>query len=140
MRLTVLIVVLLTGVLLVGGCGNSEEDDAQAAVCSARDDISKEVEKLQSLTLTTATTSQVSDGLEAIRNDLKTIRDSREKLSDDRRKEVDAANAAFADQITALAGTIGRSVSVEGAATELEKSLDQLATSYRDSFGRIECS
>ena len=140
MRATVLVLVCLAPALLVGGCGNSEEDDAQAAVCSARDDISKEIEQLQSLTLTTATTSQVSDNLEAIRDNLKTIRDSREKLSDDRRKEVDAANAAFADQITALAGTIGRTVSVEGAATELEKSLDQLATSYRDSFGRIECS
>ena len=140
MRATVLIVVLLTPALLVAGCGNSEEDDAQAAVCSARDDIAKEVEQLKSLTLTTATTSQVSDGLEAIRNDLRTIRKSREKLSDDRRKEVDAANDAFADQIRTLAGTVGRTESVEGAATELKASLDQLATSYRDSFGRIDCS
>ena len=140
MRATVLIVVLLAPVLLVAGCGNSEEDDAQAAVCSARDDIAKEVEQLKSLTLTTATTSQVSDGLEAIRNDLTTIRKSREKLSDARRKEVDAANDAFADQIRTLAGTVGRTESVEGAATELKASLDQLATSYRDSFGRIDCS
>ncbi|HEX5857434.1 MAG TPA: hypothetical protein VFY91_04925 [Microbacterium sp.] len=140
MRATVLIVVLLTPALLVAGCGNSEEDDAQAAVCSARDDIAKEVEQLKSLTLTTATTSQVSDGLEAIRNDLRTIRKSREKLSDDRREEVDAANDAFADQIRTLAGTVGRTVSVEGAATELKASLDQLATGYRDSLGRIDCS
>ena len=139
MRATVLIAVLLVPVL-IGACGSSEEDDAQAAVCAARGSIAKEVEQLQSLTLTTATTSQVSDGLQAIRDDLTTIRKSREKLSDDRREEVQAANDAFAGQIRELAGTIGRSVSVEGAATELETSLDQLATSYRDSFGKIDCS
>ena len=140
MRATALIVVLLAPVLLAGGCGSSEEDDAQAAVCSARDGIAKQVEQLQSLTITTATTSQVSDGLQAIRDDLTTIKENREKLSDDRRKEVDAANAAFAEQITSLAGTVGRTVSAEDAASQLEKALDQLATSYRSSFGKVDCS
>jgi hypothetical protein len=31
-------------------------------------------------------------------------------------------------------------VSAEGAAAEVEASLDKLATSYRDSFGKIDCS
>jgi hypothetical protein len=140
MRATALIVVLLAPVLLVGGCGNSEEDDAMAAICAARDDISKEIDELQSLTLTTATTSQVSDGLQSISDNLTTIEESRDELSDDRREEIEAANDAFADSITELAGTIGRTISVEGAATELEKAMDQLATSYRDSFGEIDCS
>ena len=139
MRATVLIVVLLMP-LVAGGCGSSEEDDAQAAVCAARDSIAKEVDQLQSLTLTSATTNQVSDGLQAIRDDLTTIRKSRSKLSDDRREEVQEANDAFVGQIRELAGTVGRSTSVEGAATELKTSLDQLATSYRDSFGKIDCS
>lgn len=139
MRATVLVAGLLMAAL-AGACGSSEEDDAQAAVCSARDSISKEVEQLQSLTLTTATTSQVSESLQAISDDLTTIQKSREKLSDDRREEVDAANEEFAAQMTELAGTIGRTVSAEGAATEVEASLDKLATSYRDSFGQIDCS
>jgi hypothetical protein len=111
-----------------------------AAICAARDDISKEIDELQSLTLTTATTSQVSDGLQSISDNLTTIEESRDELSDDRREEIEAANDAFADSITELAGTIGRTISVEGAATELEKAMDQLATSYRDSFGEIDCS
>jgi Tfp pilus assembly protein PilP len=140
MRATVFIALLLMPLLLVTGCGSSEDDDALAAVCSARDDISKQVEELRSLTLTTATTSQVTESMQAISDGLKTIGDNREKLSDDRRKEVDAANEAFADQVTSLAGTIGRTVSVEGAKAELESSLDQLAASYKDTFGRIDCS
>jgi hypothetical protein len=111
-----------------------------AAVCSARDGIAKQVDGLQALTLTTATTSQVTDSMEAIRSDLVTIRDNREKLSDERRDEVQAAGEAFAGQVRELAGTIGRTVSIEGATTQLESSLDQLAASYRDTFSQIDCS
>jgi Tfp pilus assembly protein PilP len=140
MRATPLIVVLLVPLLLLTGCGGSDEDDAMAAVCTARDGIAKQVDDLQSLTLTTATTSQLTEAMEAIRSDLSTIRENREKLSDDRREEVQAANDAFTDQVRALAGTIGKTVSIEGAEAELESSLEQLATSYRDTFGRLDCS
>jgi len=131
---------LLVPLLLLTGCGGSGDDDAMAAVCSARDGIAKQVDELQSLTVATATISQVTDGMQAIRDDLTTIDDNREKLSDDRRKEVQAANDAFADQVTELAGTVGRTVSLQGAAAQLESSLKQLAASYRDTFGQLDCS
>jgi Tfp pilus assembly protein PilP len=132
--------VLLLPLLLLAGCGGSEEDDAMAAVCSARDSIAKQVDELQSLTLTSATTSQVTDGMQAIRKDLTSIRENREKLADDRREEVQAANDAFTEQVRALAGTIGRTVSAEDAATQVKAALEQLAASYRTTFGQIDCS
>jgi Tfp pilus assembly protein PilP len=140
MRANPLIAVLIVPLLALAGCGGSEEDDAMAAVCSARDGIAKQVDELKSLTLTTATTSQVTEGVQAIRDDLTTIRKSREKLSDDRREEVQAANDAFAGQVRELAGTVGRSVSIEGAKAKLESSMQELAASYRSSFGQIDCS
>jgi Tfp pilus assembly protein PilP len=141
MRATLLIAgVLLPFLLLLTGCGGSEEDDAMAAVCSARDGIAKQVDELQSLTLATATTDQVQKNVQAIRDDLTTIRENREKLSDDRREEVQAANDAFTGQIREVAGTVGRSLSAEGAKAQVESSLKQLAASYRDTFGQIDCS
>jgi Tfp pilus assembly protein PilP len=140
MRATVLIALLMVPFLVLAGCGSSEEDDAMAAVCSARDDIAKEVDELQSLTLTTATTSQVTESLQAISDGLSAMSDNREKLSDDRREDLQAANDAFTAQLTALAGTIGRSVSVDDAKAQLESSMEELATSYRDTFGRLDCS
>jgi hypothetical protein len=140
MRATFLIAVLLVPFLPLAGCGQSKEDDAMAAVCSARDGISKQVDELQSLTLTTATTSAVTDGLQAIGQDLTTIRESRAELSADRREEVQAANDAFGDQVGELAGTVGRTLSIEGAAAQLDSSLKQLAASYRDTFGQLDCS
>jgi hypothetical protein len=140
MRAILIIAVLLTPIIALAGCGSSEEDDAMAAVCSARDGIAKQVDELSSLTLTTATTSQVTENVQVIRDDLDTIRDSRAQLSDDNRKAVEAANDAFADQIRSLAGTIGRTVSIESARAEVKTSLEQLAASYRDTFGRLDCS
>ena len=111
-----------------------------AAVCSARNGIAKQVDQLKSLTLSTATTSQVTEGMQAIRDDLSTIRENREKLSDDRRDEVQAANDAFGGQVRELAGTVGRTISIDGAKTKLESSMQQLAASYRTTFGQIDCS
>jgi len=140
MRATLLTAFLLVPLLAVTGCGGSQDDDAMAAVCSARDGIAKQVDDLQSLTLTSATSSQVTEGMQAIRDDLTTIRDNREELSDDRREEVQTANDAFAGQVRELAGTIGRTVSIEDAKEQLKGSLQQLATSYRSTFGQIDCS
>lgn len=139
MRATLLIALLLVPFLLLTGCGESKEDDALAAVCSARDGIAKQVDELQSLTVTTATTSKVKDGIQAISKDLTTIRENREDLSDDHREEVQAANDAFADQVRELAGTVARTLSTEDAAAQLESSLKQLAASYRDTFGQLDC-
>ena len=130
---------LLVPLLLLTGCGGSGDDDAMAAVCSARDGIAKQVDGLQSLTLTTATTSDVTEGMQAIGDDLSTIRENREDLSDDRRAAVQAANDAFADQVRDLAGTVGRTLSIEGAAAQVESSLKQLAASYHDTFGQLDC-
>ena len=140
MRSTSLIAVLLVPLIALAGCGGSEEDDAMAAVCSARAGIAKQVDELQSLTLTTATKSQVTESMQAIRADLTTIRDNRGKLSDDRRKDVQAANDAFTGQVRELAGTVGRTLSIEGATAQVKTSLEQLAASYRDTFGQLDCS
>jgi ABC-type Fe3+-citrate transport system substrate-binding protein len=140
MRATLLIAGLIVPLLLITGCGSSEEEDALAAVCSSREGIAKQVDELQSLTLTSATTSQVADSLQAIRDDLGSIRENRAKLSDDRREEVDTANKAFTDQVRDLAGTVGRTVSLDQAKTQLESALKQLGTSYQETFGQIDCS
>ncbi len=140
MRVTSLIAVLLVPFLLLTGCGGSEEDDAMAAVCTARDGIAKQVDELQSLTLTSATTNQLTESMQAIRDDLTTIRKNREKLADDRREEVQAANDTFTTEVRQLAGTIGRTMSADDAAAQVKTSLEQLAASYRDTFGQIDCS
>jgi cell division protein FtsB len=120
-------------------CGQSSADKAKEDVCSARDDIGKQVDELKSLTLTTATTSQVRDSLQSIRDDLAKIAKARGDLSDDRRQEVDAANQKFRAALAETTANLGKSVSLADAVTQVKQSLQQLAATYKSSFEQIDC-
>ena len=138
-------VLLLTLLLVVGAgalaaCGTSKEDKAKSQVCDARDDIAKQVKSLQGLTIGTATASKVTDSLQAIQSDLKKITDAQGDLSDSRRKSVQAANEAFKASISQIAGSVGRTLSLQDAGTQGKQALQQLADSYQSSFGKIDCS
>jgi hypothetical protein len=137
--------IVLAGAL--AGCGDSAEDeaappaeeDAMAQVCSARDGIGEEVEQLSSMTVTTATTEEISSSVQSIRDDLTTLAQARGELSEERRAEVDEANQAFAAEVRQIAGTLLKSTSLEEGRAELEQALDSLEESYRDSLGAIDC-
>ena len=135
--------VLLLSALGLGlaftACGQSDEEKAQADVCDARDDIQANVKELQSLTLGTVTADKVRSRLDAIRDDLEKIVNAQGDLSEDQKQQVQKANEAFKSKVKALAGDLGRSVSIEDAAKQLESDFDELATTYRQSFAPIEC-
>jgi len=135
-----LLVALVLVAGLLSGCGNSAEEDATAQVCAARDDIGEHVDKLKGLTVTSATTDSVKASLKAIRKDLSTIKDAKGDLSDERKKDVEAANTEFRAAVKEIAGTVGRSVSVEAAAADAQQALQRLATTYKTSFGKLDCS
>src|SRR5688572_5679235 len=85
--------------LALAACGESEEDKAKAQVCDARDDIRTEVQKLQDLTLGTATVDKVRASLEAIGKDLEKIADAQGQLSDSDEERVKKANQAFRSEL-----------------------------------------
>jgi hypothetical protein len=120
-------------------CGTSEEDKAKEQVCDARADISKRVDTLEGLTLSTATTGQVKDSLTAIRDDLRKIGDAQGDLDDERKSQVQAANAAFAAQLQSIAADLGRDLSAADAKAQLQSALRQLATTYRQTFAKVDC-
>jgi len=130
---------VLVSVLLVG-CGQSQSDKALAQVCTARDDIHKQIEQLQGLTASTATTSQIKDGAQAIKQDLSTIVDAQGQLSDDRRKDVQTANEAFKSSVRETVGNIGTTVSAQDAKAQLSQSTQQLADTYRSTFAKLDCA
>ena len=125
--------------LAFAACGQSDEEKAKADVCDARDDIQANVKELQNLTLGTATTDKVRSSLNAIKDDLQKIVDAQGDLSDSQKQQVDKANEAFTAKVKALAGDVGRSVSIEDAAKQLESDFAELATTYQQSFAPIDC-
>jgi hypothetical protein len=143
MRQAALVPIVLAAVLAAGalaGCGQSKADKAQDQVCDARDDIGQQVKDLQGLTITTATAAEVSSSLNSIRDSLADIAKAQGDLSDERRKDVQAANEAFKATMSQIAGNIGKNLSIQNAATQTKQALQQLAESYRASFGKLDCS
>ena len=135
-------IVLLTALGLALGmaaCGESDEDKAKADVCDARDDIRAQVRELQDLTLGTATVDKVKSHLNAIGDDLKKIADAQDQLSESDKKQVQEANQAFKSKVKTLGGEIGRSVSLEDAAKQLKSDFADLATTYEEALGPIDC-
>jgi hypothetical protein len=134
--------------LALGACGSSSEDKAaqqspeekaQATVCDARADIGKQVDELKSLTASTVTKDAVTQRLTAIKNDLKDISGAQSKLSGDRRSEVEAANKAFASSVEGIASQVLTSLSVTDAKAALTTALQQLGTSYEQTFAPLSC-
>jgi hypothetical protein len=127
-------------VLLAAGCGESTSDKAMADVCAARDDMSQHVDQLKGLTIGTATTSQISDSLQAIREDLSKIADARGDVSDDRRQQIDAANTKFTSAVRSTLVDVGKTVSAQDAAAQLKNASERLVASYKESFSTLDCS
>ena len=125
--------------LAFAACGQSDEEKAKADVCDARDDIQANVKELQSLTLGTATTDKVRSSLNAIKDDLAKIADAQGQLSEGEKQQVQKANEAFKSKVKAVGEDLGKSVSIEDAATQLKNDFDELATTYQQSFGPIDC-
>jgi len=138
MRLLSLVLILMA--FAAAGCGESKSDKAMAQVCSARDDITKEVDDLKNMTITTATSSQVTDSLQAIQNNLRKIGDARKDLADEDRQQVDQANQAFESSVRKTFADVGTKTSLQDAATQLKAAFQDLADSYRNTFGQISCS
>jgi hypothetical protein len=139
MRLTTLLLVLLAS-LALGACGESKQDKAKKTVCSARSDISKQVDQLKGLTVSTVTLDGVQNSLKAINSDLGKIKDAQGDLSGDRRQQVQDATKTFTSQVTSIAGSVGKSTSLSDAKSQLTSALQQLGAAYQQSFARVDCS
>ncbi|MGZ4279432.1 MAG: hypothetical protein ACXVFK_18335 [Solirubrobacteraceae bacterium] len=134
------ILLALVAVLALGACGQSKQDKAKNTVCDARADLSKQVDHLKSLTISTATTSDVQQSLKAIGDDLNKIKNAQGDLADQRRKEVQAANQAFTSQVQAVVSNVGKNLSLSNAQAQLTAAVQQLATAYQQTFAKVNCS
>lgn len=132
-------VVLACGAALAAGCGQSKEEKAMADVCDARADMSKQVDTLKGLTASTVTTTKVTDSLKAIRDDLSEVAGAQGDLSQDRRAQVQAANQQFKAQVQQVAGEVGRSLGAGEAKDQLTAAFDDLASTYRQTFAKVDC-
>jgi chromosome segregation ATPase len=138
-RRTTAILAGLLAALLVA-CGESEEEKAQDRVCDARADIEKRVDDLAGLTITTASIEDVTNNLQAIRDDLETIAAERDDLAPEQQDAVDQAAKRFQTELeTAAKEVVSGAASGEEAGARIGAALDDLARSFREAYGPVDC-
>jgi predicted nucleic acid-binding Zn-ribbon protein len=138
-RRTIVILAALFAALPVA-CGESEEEKAQNRVCDARADIEKRVDDLAGLTITSASIDKVTNNLRAIRDDLERIAAEREDLAPEQRDAVDQAAKRFRSELeTAAKDVISGAASGEEAGARIGSALDDLAKSFREAYGPVDC-
>ena len=121
-------------------CGDSEEEKAQNRVCDARADIQKRVDDLAALTITTGSIDDVTSNLKAIRDDLEKIAAEREDLAPEQREEVEQATKSFRSELeTAAKDVVSGAASGEEAGARIGSALDELAKSFRQAYGPVDC-
>jgi hypothetical protein len=133
------VVALLLVPVAVAGCGESDEEKAQNEVCDARDDIQTQIDDLSSITLSTTTVDEVEGNLSAIQDDLMDIANAQGDLNEDRKQQVQSANQQFKSQLDSIASGLTSNLSLSGAEQKLKDAAQQLASSYKETFAKIDC-
>jgi hypothetical protein len=137
---TAVLAALIGSAALLGACGESDEEQAQNAVCDARADIERRVDDLSDLTITTASIEQVTSNLEAIRDDLEEIAAEQGDLEPERRQEVEEAGKRFRSQLeTTARDFVSGAASGEEAGARAGAALDDLANTFREAYGPVDC-
>jgi Tfp pilus assembly protein PilP len=131
---------MLFSVLLLAGCGESAQEKAEAQVCSARADISKQIGTLSALTVSTTSVTTAKTSFEAISSDLTKIRDAQKNLAPARKQQLEAATQTFETQLTSIVNEFTSTLSLSNAATQAKSAVTKLTSSYRQTLAPISCS
>src|SRR5271155_356457 len=127
-------VALLFSALLLAACGESAQEKAEAQVCSARADISKQISTLSGLTLSTTSLTTAKTSFEAISSDLTKIRDAQGSLAPARKQQLEAATHTFETQLTSIVDEFTSTLSRSNAATQAKSAVSKLTSSYKQTL------
>jgi hypothetical protein len=125
---------------VLAACGESAQQKAQAQVCGARSDISKQINTLAGLTVSITSVDEVKTGVEAIAEDLTKIKNADVNLQPQRKAQVQAATHAFEMQLTSILTGLTSNLSLNDAEAELKSALTKLTTSYQQTLKSVDCS
>jgi hypothetical protein len=134
-----IVVVAILAALALTGCGESAQAKAKKQVCSARNDIAKQVTTLQGLTLSSNTAATARASFEAIGRDFTQIKSAQAKLEPSLRRQVEGATHTFVTQVNAIASGLSSNVSPSTALAQFKSALSQLGAAYRQTLGPIGC-
>jgi chaperonin cofactor prefoldin len=128
--------------LVSASCGgsSSKADQAKSDVCSARADISSNLNHLRSMSAGTVTLDAVRSDVQAIQADLDKIKHATPELASDTKQQVQQATSTFTAQLQTTVGNLLTSVSLSDAKTQVKQAATELQKSYASTLGGLSCS
>jgi hypothetical protein len=140
MRLPVRFAVLVALSALLASCGGkSESEQAKSDACDAVTEIGQQVKQLRSYTLTTVTSDKVKGNINAIKTNLKTIKDALPQLKASLKSQLQDATDTFSSEFSKVSSEVGSSVSLQAAAAQITTAANQLEQSYNKAFASVSC-
>ena len=133
------LIVVSCGAFALSACGESKEDKAKKQVCSARSDISKQIDSLKTLTISTSTPDDVKSALNTIKGDLSKIKDAQPDLAPDRKQQVQTATQTFESQLQQIVTSTTNGLSVTNAKTQIQSAVTSLEAAYKQALEPIDC-
>ena len=82
----------------------------------------------------------MQENLNAIQDDLKKVGDAEGNLNDERQQQVESANKQFKAELDSIASGLTSDLSLSGAEQKFRTATQQLASSYRQTFAKVDCS
>lgn len=134
-----MLVAAASAAVALSGCGESKEEKALAAVCTAKDDIGKQVTTLKSITPATFSLSKVQTSVKAINDDLSTISDQLPTLKNELQPQLQQANQEFKGELTNIAAGLFKSISADEGKEAASQAALQLEAAYKKAFSSLEC-
>ena len=139
--------VAVLSVLALGlaACGESSEEKATKQVCAATSEISKQIQKLQTLPISSSLPAEIKTSAEAIDKSVGEIESAAPNLETARKEEFNTATNAFKLELASLIATTVSSAArgeaaLTSAAPKIKASLSTLAGDYKKAFQALKCS
>lgn len=141
------VALLAVGSLGLAGCGESSEEKAAKQVCSATNEITKQISKLQTIPITTNFPTEAKSALSAISDSLSKIKENVSKLEPARKEEFEAATRTFQASLARISASVASAAlssnlesALKSAEPQIKAALSGLGNDYKKAFEALKCS
>ena len=138
---------LFISALGLAGCGESSAEKAAKQVCTATSEITKQIEKVKALPISSNFPSEAKASFSAMDKAVGEIKDAAPKLETARKEEFEAATRAFGIELARIAASVASAATssnleaaLKSVEPQIKAALNTLSTDYRKAFEALKCS
>ena len=129
----------------LAACGESSEEKAKKQVCAATKEINTQIQKLETLPISSSFVTEVKTSGEAIDKSVGEIKSAAPNLATANKEEFETATKTFQIELASLTATTIKSstsgeAALKSAEPQIKASLSTLATDYKKAFEALKCS